>query len=1001
MNSSSIIGLVNNGALLLALALIYDMLGMRPRGGKPEPRQLVTGMIIGLMGIAVMMNPWQFAPGIVFDTRSVLLSMSGLFFGTVPTLLAALMTAGFRLSLGGAGAWPAVAAIAAAAGIGLAWRHLRRNKDREPSIGELFLLGVATHVAMLLCMLLLLPWPVGLGVVRKIGLPVMLIYPLSTVLLGRLMSIRGERRRMEAALQKSEKRHRTILHTAMNGFLMTDTEGRILEVNHAYCRLTGYSEAELLTMHIHDLDAFEEADDSARRMQRIAEQGQDRFMSRHRRKDGSIFDVEVSAQYSAEEGGHFVAFVEDISERIVREQRLKESEERFRMIAENSGSMIGVMDALGNYEYVNPAHRILGYEPEELVGTSAFALVHPGDVERLAGILHQKGPNRELSRTTAEYRAIGKDGSTFIHEGNFDSIRNSKGELRKIVFVCDDITERKRVQDELVHERKMLAMVIEGTRAGTWEWYVQTGETVFNDRWAEMLGYTLKELQPISIRTWMDLCHPEDLERSDRLLKEHFSGKLPYYECEFRMRHKDGRWVWIEDRGKVVKWSEQGAPLLMTGTHLDVRGRKEAEAERLVLERRLQQVEKAESLSRMAGAVAHHFNNLLGAVMGNLELARMDLTEGEGVAKRLTEAHKATRRAADMSRLMLTFLGQTPSSPILIDLSKTCLDRLAELRGEIPDRVAVETDLPMPGLVVKADSGQIGQVLAILVTNAWEAMGDAGVRIRVSLSTANRRDIRGDHRFPVNWQPSTDVYACLTVSDSGSGISPAIIDRIFDPFFTEKFTGRGLGLAVALGIVKSFKGCIAVESHVGTRRTGNPDLGTRDGANAEQIGLGVTSHPGGGYGGSVFRIFLPMSSERLPETVLEKPVTEQEMAVGGVILLVEDQKMVRDAAEAMLEHFGFEVLTAGDGIEAVNIFRDRQADIRLVLTDLSMPRMNGWETLKALRKIRPDIPVILASGYDEARAMCGDHADNPQVFLSKPYQMASLKAAVNKALGEN
>jgi len=239
------------------------------------------------------------------------------------------------------------------------------------------------------------------------------------------------------------------------------------------------------------------------------------------------------------------------------------------------------------------------------------------------------------------------------------------------------------------------------------------------------------------------------------------------------------------------------------------------------------------------------------------------------------------------------------------------------------------------------------------------------------------------------------------VSDSGSGISPAIIDRIFDPFFTEKFTGRGLGLAVALGIVKSFKGCIMVESQVGTRRTGNPDLGTRDGANAEQIGLGVTSHPGGGYGGSVFRVFLPMSSERLPETLPEKPVREHEMTGDGIILLVEDQKMVRDAAEAMLEHFGFKVLTAGDGIEAVNIFRDRQADIRLVLTDLSMPRMNGWETLKALRKIRPDIPVILASGYDEARAMSGDHTDNPQVFLSKPYQMATLRAALNKALGEN
>ncbi|MFP3913079.1 MAG: PAS domain-containing protein [Desulfobacteraceae bacterium] len=592
--------------------------------------------------------------------------------------------------------------------------------------------------------------------------------------------------------------------------------------------------------------------------------------------------------------------------------------------------------------------------------------MHPEDVERLANVL-QKGLSGEVSRISTQYRAIGKNGKTFFHEGTFDSIRNSNGELEKIVFVCDDVTEKQEMTDALVHEREMLSMVIEGTRAGTWEWYVQTGETVFNDRWAEMLGYTLAELQPVSIRTWMDLCHPKDLEEARQLLEDHFAGKHAYYECEFRMRHKEGHWVWMEDKGKVVKWTDEEAPLLMTGTHVDVTERKKAEAERLALERRLHQVEKAESLSRMAGAVAHHFNNLLGAVMGNLELAQMDLTQGKAVAGRLTEAEKATRRAADMSRLMLTFLGQTPSSPMRMDLSKTCLDRLAELQGEIPDRVMVETDLPVPGPVVKADPGQAGQALAILVANAWEAMDeDGGGRIQVSVSTENRRRIRGDRRFPIDWQPATDRYACLTVSDNGRGMSPEMIHRIFDPFYTDKFTGRGLGLAVALGIVKSFGGCMTVESEPGK--------------------------------GSTFHVFIPLTTESVVQPEPEKPADKKKIPEGGVILLVEDQQMVRDAAEAMLKYFGFEVLTARDGMEALTIFRERQGDIRLVLTDLSMPRMNGWETLKALRKIRPDIPVILSSGYDEARAMAGDHAEKPEAFLCKPYQMAGLKAAVEKAL---
>ncbi|MCF8144412.1 MAG: response regulator [Deltaproteobacteria bacterium] len=151
----------------------------------------------------------------------------------------------------------------------------------------------------------------------------------------------------------------------------------------------------------------------------------------------------------------------------------------------------------------------------------------------------------------------------------------------------------------------------------------------------------------------------------------------------------------------------------------------------------------------------------------------------------------------------------------------------------------------------------------------------------------------------------------------------------------------------------------------------------------------------------MFRVYFPLFSEATLQPAPEKPPGGKEIDTGGVILLVEDQKMVRDAARVMLKHLGFEVLTAKDGIEAVHIFRGRQHDIRLVLTDLSMPHMNGWETLAAMRKIRPDIPVILASGYDEARVMRGDYVDNPQVFLPKPYQMATLRAALNKALGEN
>jgi len=820
-----------------------------------------------------------------------------------------------------------------------------------------------------------------------------------------------DQRRIEMRVRDSEARFRHIFELSPAGIELYDGDGRLVLVNPACLEIFGIQDAE----EIRRFDLFDDPnlDEPLKEKLRRGEMVQyDVAFDFEKVREAALYRttkqgtihlqviINPMPRNGADGPAWYLVLVSDITDRTLKEQQLRETEERLREAQHLAH--IGVWNWDSRTDVVTWTHElylIAGLDPE---GPAPTYSQHPGlytpeSWDRLKTAVEQTLKTGEQYQL--ELELIRPNGDTRWVDIFGGPAYDEHGGISGLYGTVQDITERKRVQDELAHERETLSMVIDGTRAGTWEWHVQTGEAVFNERWAEIAGYRLEDLRPLSIQTWTDLCHPEDLERSDRLLKAHFSGQLPYYECECRVRHKDGYWVWIKDRGKVVRWSEQGEPLLMTGTHMDVTARKEAEAERLVLERRLHQVEKTESLSRMAAAVAHHFNNMLGAVMGNLELARMDLPEGEGVARRLSEAYKATRRAADMSRLMLTFLGQTPSSPILIDLSKTCLDRLAELRGGIQDRVALETDIPMPGAVVKADPGQIGQVLSILVTNAREGMGDEGGRIRVSLSTANRRDIRGPHRFPVDWEPSTDAYACVSVSDTGSGIRPGIIDRIFDPFFTEKFTGRGLGLAVALGIVKSLGGCITVESRVGTGRTGNSDAGTRNRADAEQMDLEASSHPGEGDGGSVFRVFLPLSSEGLPETLPEQPAAVQKMDGGGGILLVEDQKIVRDAAGAMLEHLGFEVFTAEDGVEAVEIFRDRAHDIRLVLTDLSMPRMNGWETLKTLRKIRPDIPVILASGYDEARAMSGDHADQPQAFLSKPYQMATLRAALYKALG--
>jgi len=397
----------------------------------------------------------------------------------------------------------------------------------------------------------------------------------------------------------------------------------------------------------------------------------------------------------------------------------------------------------------------------------------------------------------------------------------------------------------------------------------------------------------------------------------------------------------------------------------DVTDRKQAEAEKEKLEAQNRQLQKSESLGRMAGAIAHHFNNQLQAVMMNLDLAMEDLPRNTGPVENLNEAIKSLHKAAEVSSLMLTYLGQLPSKRETLDFSEVCLQNLPMLRAALPQIAVLGTDLPSPGPAISANPKQVQQVLANLVTNAWEAIGNGPGTIHLAVKTVSLADIPARHRFPIDWQPQDTAYACLEVADTGCGIASHDIEKIFDPFFSTKFTGRGLGLSVVLGIVRAHGGAVTVESE--------PDRG------------------------SVFRVFLPVSIEAVPQTPVlatQAPKT----AGGGTILVVEDERGVRNVVMSALKRLGFTVLAAEDGVEAVEVFRQHREEIRCVLCDLTMPRMNGWETLTALRQLAPGIPVILSSGYNEADVMAGNHAELPQVFLSKPYEFEALERAVNCAM---
>jgi PAS domain S-box-containing protein len=400
-------------------------------------------------------------------------------------------------------------------------------------------------------------------------------------------------------------------------------------------------------------------------------------------------------------------------------------------------------------------------------------------------------------------------------------------------------------------------------------------------------------------------------------------------------------------------------------TARDVTERKRVEEEKARLEIRNRQLLKSESLGRMAGAIAHHFNNQLQAVMLGLELAKLETKGGGAPLRGLTAAQQAARKAAEVSSSMLTYLGHSNGRHEAVDLGAVCQQALALLKATLPANVSLESEFALPGPVVRANANHVQQVLTNLVTNACEALAVGGGRVRVAVRTATAADFGRGRRFPIDFIPSAPAYVYLEVEDNGPGIPADVVEKVFDPFFSTKFTGRGMGLALVLGIAREHAGAVTVESTPGR--------------------------------GSLFRVWFPGAEPAPPAPPAAAPAAPA-VAAGRGVLVVEDNAVIRQTVMITLRQAGFTVLPAADGRDAVELFRREGGGIGCVLCDLTMPGMDGWETLAALRELRPGVPVILASGYSEAQAMAGAGVERPQLFLQKPYDFELLAESLRRFL---
>jgi signal transduction histidine kinase/CheY-like chemotaxis protein len=403
----------------------------------------------------------------------------------------------------------------------------------------------------------------------------------------------------------------------------------------------------------------------------------------------------------------------------------------------------------------------------------------------------------------------------------------------------------------------------------------------------------------------------------------------------------------------------------------DITERKRAEEERLQLEQQFLQAQKLESLGIMAGGIAHDFNNLLQSILGNMELAARTLPQNADPYKYITRALNSGQAAAHLTSLMLAYVGKGSLAKKDLDLNELVRVNADMLKTTVGSAVSLDLSLSEESPRIVADEAQIQQVIMNLLTNAAESIEEQPGVVRLTTGSQQCDQVCLAASL-LDKKPEPGCYVFLEVSDTGCGMSAETMKRLFDPFFTTKFTGRGLGMSAVMGIMQTHNGALFIRSEPGT--------------------------------GTTFRVCFPASeaapsptalSERIPPAengmVAEKPLS-------GVVLVVDDEKSVLRTSKKMVELCGFTVITARDGVEAVSLFREHARDIDIVLLDLTMPNMDGIAAMNEIYRIRPDVKLLLSSGFNKNELSGRITGQAPSGFIRKPFSLTELETELRRAM---
>lgn len=746
-------------------------------------------------------------------------------------------------------------------------------------------------------------------------------------------------RRAEDALRESEERYVIATTGSKEGHWVWNLETdelfvspmmrEIFELQPNVQLMTRTSFMQLINVHPDDLATLQQQIDN-----HLAG-ATPRFEIEYRitLRDGATRWIHSRGQCFRDASGQAVRMAgatNDISERKRAEDSLRQSEKRFALAVAGSNDGIVDWDVVNDRMYSSPrAMRIMGINSDVTMRSRAewrdLIKYHPDDVQRVRDDL-QHFLDGQVELREGEYRVLLPSGECRWIRHRNKCVRDSAGRPIRVAGSISDIDAQKRAEEALRESQERYQLAVAGSNEGMWDWDMRSETFFFSARAQELLGLDAGEpMRPCGEWWALFAYHPEDEKRVKDALAAYLGGAGKSWEVEYRLRHqRSGDWHWYRERGVALR-DEKGQPYRMAGSMEDITDRKNAEVARDRLEGQLRQAQKLEAIGTLAGGIAHDFNNVLSAILGYGEMAQKDAREGTQLRRNIDAAISAGMRAKSLVERILAFSRSSIGERLPVHVQSIVAETLDSVADSVPHGVRVERQLSAGDAAVLGDAAQIHQVVLNLCTNAMQAMKSEGT-LAVALDVADLAESRSVSTGGL----ASGSYVRLSVRDTGVGIAPQVLERMFDPFFTTKGVGVGTGLGLSLvhGIVT--------------------DLGG---------GVDVQSAPGAG---ATFTVYLPRQGRVAAPAIAEEAIASGQ---GETILLVDDEEALVKVGEEMLAMLGYEPVGFHSSAAALETFRASPQRFDAVLSDEAMPDMTGSELAKEIRKLHPDIPIVLMSGY--------------------------------------